>query len=84
MPTALKRKTSLTLDATALEDARNLGINVSAVADSALQRAVIEEKQRKWREENKEAFAKQAAWHERNGHPLAEIISSPAGSTWKA
>lgn len=37
MTIASKRKTSLTLDAATLELARDLGINVSAVADTALQ-----------------------------------------------
>lgn len=83
MPTAHKRKTSLTLDAAALDDARNLGINVSAVAETALQLAVVEARRQRWREENEKAFAAQAAWHERYGHPLADIISSPAGSSWE-
>jgi|AntRauTorcE11898_2_1112593.scaffolds.fasta_scaffold12314_3 antitoxin CcdA len=36
MVAATKRKTSLTLDAEALEVATELGINVSAVAETAL------------------------------------------------
>jgi len=31
-----------------------------------------------------DAFAAQAAWHERNGQPLADIMSGPGGSSWKA
>ena len=78
-----KRKTSLTLDADALDAARDLGINVSAVADAALRRAVSDERRRRWLEENAAAFEAQAAWHERHGHPLAEILAGPAGATWK-
>ena len=39
MTSALKRKTSVTLDAAALDEARALKVNVSAVADAALQQA---------------------------------------------
>ena len=28
------------------------------------------------------AFAAQSDWHDRYGHPLADIISSPGGATW--
>lgn len=82
MDVSSKRKTSLSLDADTLDDARNLGINVSAVADDALRRAVAEARQRSWIAENADAFAAQADWHEQNGHPLADILASPAGATW--
>jgi antitoxin CcdA len=82
MAPATRRKTSLTLDAAALDAARELGVNVSAVADAALQRAVAEARRRQWLEENAETFAAQADWHDRNGHPLAEIIASPGKTSW--
>lgn len=82
MTAAVKRKTSLTLDADALEDARRLGVNISAVADEALRRAVAEARQRKWLAENAATFAAQADWHEEHGHPLADILAAPAGATW--
>lgn len=82
MAAAPKRKTSLTLDAAMLDAARDLGVNVSAVADAALQRAVAEARRRQWLEENAVAFAAQADWHERNGHPLADILVSPGKTTW--
>lgn len=84
MPVASKRKTSLTLDAAALDDARDLGINVSAVAEVALQQAVAQARQRAWLEENKQAFAAQADWHDRNGHPLADILATPGQQTWSS
>jgi antitoxin CcdA len=77
-----KRKTSLTLDAGLLDRARALGINVSAVAESALKSAVVQARQAQWLNENAESFAAQSVWHERHGHPLADIISAPAGSSW--
>ncbi len=83
MAAASKRKTSLTLDETALKAARELGVNVSAVADAALRRAVAEARHRQWLEENAEAFAAQAEWHDRNGHPLADILAHPGEASWK-
>ncbi len=83
MPIASRRKTSLTLDASVLDDAKDLGINVSAVADRALRQAVAEARRNRWLEDNAEAFAAQADWHERNGHPLANILVSSAAASWK-
>lgn len=82
MGAAAKRKTSLTLDAEALDHAKDLGINVSAVAETALQQAVADARQRQWLEENSEAFQAQSEWHEKNGHPLADIMTSPGAATW--
>ena len=85
MPTipVAKRKTSVTLAADALDEARDLGINVSAVADEALRRAVAEERRRRWLDENAATFAAQAAWHERHGHPLADILAGPGRAAWE-
>tara|TARA_R110002020_G_scaffold475754_1_gene712047 strand:- start:1620 stop:1895 length:276 start_codon:yes stop_codon:yes gene_type:complete len=82
MTGTLKRKTSVTLDADALDSAKDLQINVSAVAEAALLKAISEARTRKWQAENADAFAAQAEWHERNGHPLADIIAAPGGSSW--
>ncbi|WP_324565425.1 type II toxin-antitoxin system CcdA family antitoxin, partial [Amaricoccus sp.] len=84
MSAATKRKTSVTIDAAALDAAHDLGINVSAVADAALQNAVAQARRSKWLDENADAFARQAEWHERNGHPLAEILASPGTASWSA
>jgi antitoxin CcdA len=84
MTAASKRKTSLTLDAAALDAARELGVNVSAVADAAIRRAVAKARRRKWLDENADAFAAQAEWHDRNGHPLAGILASPGKASWSA
>ena len=83
MGATARRKTSLTLDADLLDSARALGINVSAVADAALEQAVAKARHQRWLEENAEAFAAQRAWHARNGHPLAEIILAPGGGAWR-
>ncbi len=84
MQIAAKRKTSLTLDVAALDGAKELGVNVSAVAEKALLQAVAEARREKWLSENAEAFAAQSRWHEKNGHPLAEILTSPGASSWRS
>lgn len=84
MGAVAKRKTSLTLDAHALDQARDLGINVSAVAEAALVTAVAEIRRQQWLEENADAFAAQSDWHEQNGHPLADIMTTPGAATWKS
>lgn len=79
---ARRTKTSVTLDAAALEAARELGVNVSAVADRALSEAVAAARRRRWLEENAAAFAAQAEWHAQNGHPLADILAAPGRDSW--
>lgn len=79
-----KRKTSLTLDAEMLDGAKALGINVSAVAEAALKNAVASAQHAQWLQQNAEAFAAQAAWHERHGHPLADIMTTPGSASWNA
>lgn len=83
MAATVKQKTSLSLDASALATAREMGINVSAVADMALKQAVAEARRQQWMQENAETFVAQAEWHDREGHPLADIIVSPGAATWK-
>jgi len=77
-----KRKTSLTLDSAALDAAKSLGVNVSAVAEAALIQAVADARRQNWLDENAAAFAAQSDWHNRNGHPLAEIMTAPGGTSW--
>jgi antitoxin CcdA len=81
--TAGKRKTSLSLDADALDAARDLDLNVSAIADAALKGAVAEARRRRWLDENAEAFKAQDEWLEKSGHPLADIMVGPGADTWR-
>lgn len=73
-----RTKTSLSLDSDTLEIARAYGINISAVSEAALKEAV----RQAWLTENAEAFKAQSQWHETHGHPLAEIMAGPLGTTW--
>ncbi|MGB0660875.1 MAG: type II toxin-antitoxin system CcdA family antitoxin [Mangrovicoccus sp.] len=79
-----KRNTSISLSAANLDEANRLGLNISGIADAALERAVLEARRQNWLEENAEAFAAQSKWHEENGHPLAEIMAIGEDSGWKA
>ena len=83
MLTSTKRKTSVTLDAAALDSAKELDINVSAVAEAALLKALHEARKRQWLADNAGAFAAQANWHARHGHPLAEIIAARGELSWR-
>ena len=82
MVSTRNRKTSITLDDELLDEAKALDINVSAVADGALENAIAQARYRLWLDQNAGAFVAQAAWHERHGHPLANIISAPGGAAW--
>ena len=82
MNATARRKTSLSLDAALLDDARTLGLNVSALAEEALRASVAEARHRQWLADNAETFTAQSDWHDRNGHPLSDIIAGPAATTW--
>ncbi|MEK9572731.1 MAG: type II toxin-antitoxin system CcdA family antitoxin, partial [Paracoccaceae bacterium] len=64
----------MTLSATALDTAKELGINISAVAEGALLKAISEARKQAWLKENAQAFEAQAAWHKENGHPVQPPI----------
>ncbi|MGB7404644.1 MAG: type II toxin-antitoxin system CcdA family antitoxin [Pacificimonas sp.] len=67
-----RQRTSLSLDKKTVQEAKSFGINISRACDVALEKAVKAERQQRWREENRDAFA---AWNEyiaENGIPLAK------------
>lgn len=66
---ATKRRTNVSLDARLLASARELGLNLSRIAEEALAAAVREARAKA--EENAEAIAQRAVWIEANGMPLA-------------
>ena len=68
MPT---RKTSLTMDANLLDEARRYGVNVSAAAAGGVEAVVKTERQRRWKEENRSWIGAYNRWIEENGVPLA-------------
>lgn len=68
---AERRSTSLTLDRDLLDQARELGVNISRAAEAGLLAAVKAERARRWKEENAEAVSAYNQWIEENGIPLA-------------
>jgi antitoxin CcdA len=68
-----KQRTNVTLTATNLAAARELGLNVSAISDAAVSEAVRTARARAWAAENAEAISERRAWIETHGTPLADI-----------
>lgn len=68
---AVRKPANLTLDAALLEEARGLGLNLSAAAEQGVRAAVAEAKAARWQAENAAALASSNAWVEANGLPLS-------------
>ncbi len=65
-----KRATNLTVDTALLDEARGLGINLSATFEASLREAVRQQKAAQWLEENRAALHSSNEWIEKNGLPL--------------
>lgn len=70
--TAEKKPTNVTLNATNLAAARELGPNVPAISDAALAEAVRAARIGLWQKGNATAIAERRSWIESNGPPLAD------------
>jgi antitoxin CcdA len=68
--TPFRRPTNVSLDARLVEEARELGINVSRASEEGLVREVKAERERRFKEENAEAFEEWNRFVEKNGLPL--------------
>jgi antitoxin CcdA len=68
-------KVNLTLDAEVAETARALGLNMSRLAEAAINDAARVERNRRWREENAEAIAQYGQEVEAEGLALARYRS---------
>lgn len=65
-----KRRTNVSIDAGLLEAARDLGLNVSAISETALAAEVRAAQAAAWTAENAEALAQRRRWIEARGTPL--------------
>ncbi len=65
-----KRATNLTVDTALLDEARALGINLSATFEASLREAVRQQKAAQWLEGNRAALHSSNEWIEKNGLPL--------------
>lgn len=68
-------KVNLTIDAAVSAEARALGLNMSRLAEDAIAAAAREARNRKWREENREAIDAYAREIEKTGLSLARFRS---------
>jgi len=71
MTATVRRRTNITVEADLLDEARDLGLNVSAIARAALAAEVAKAREQAWRDENRAAFASVNDWIRDNGVPLA-------------
>lgn len=67
MPGARKVPTNVSIDAALVKRAKQLGINLSAVAESALERAIAEAEREAWLAENADAIEEYNALVEKRG-----------------
>jgi antitoxin CcdA len=65
-----RRPTNVSLDARLVAEAKGLGINVSRASEEGLAREVKAERERRFKEENAEAFEEWNRFVEKNGLPL--------------
>jgi antitoxin CcdA len=65
-----RRPTNVSLDARLVEEAKELGINVSRASEEGLAREVKAERERRFKEDNAEAFEEWNRFVEKNGLPL--------------
>ncbi len=73
MSTGSRRSTSLTLDRRLLDEARELGVNVSRAAEDGVALAIRAERARRWREENSAAMDDYNRFIDDHGVPLSEF-----------
>jgi len=71
IPTGPKRPTNVSLDAALVEDARALGVNVSAACEAGLRQELRSAREAAWLAENAEAIAAYNAYIDTHGVPLA-------------
>ena len=68
---AVRKSTNLTLTASLVAEARELGVNVSQAAEAGIADAVARRRQECWLAENLDALESSNAFVERHGLPLA-------------
>lgn len=73
MTAAKRRPTNLSIDATLIQAARDLNVNVSRAAEEGIARAVADEARRRWKDENRAAIESWNAWVDEEGLPLAGL-----------
>lgn len=67
------RPTNVSLDAALVEEAKQLGVNISLASARGLEQAVKEARGKHWLDENRAALDSYNAYIEANGLPLADL-----------
>lgn len=67
------RATNLSLNAALVDEAKELGVNISLAAAQGLEQAVKQARAERWLEENRRALESSNEWMEANGLPLADL-----------
>jgi antitoxin CcdA len=67
------RPTNLSLNAALVDEAKELGVNISLAAARGLEEAVKQARAERWLEENRRALDSSNEWLEANGLPLADL-----------
>lgn len=67
----IRKATNVSLDASLIEQARELDINISRACERGLVEQISKARGERWLAENFEALASSNEWVERNGLPLA-------------
>ncbi|HEY1605089.1 MAG TPA: type II toxin-antitoxin system CcdA family antitoxin [Allosphingosinicella sp.] len=70
---AARKPTNLSLDAHLVDQARQLGINLSRACEQGLAARIAEEQARRWRADNAEAIAASNRFVEKKGLPLGAL-----------
>jgi len=70
---AATRATNLSLSASLVDEAKELGVNISLAAASGLEHAVARRRAERWVEENAPALDSYNDYVERNGLPLEKL-----------
>ncbi len=65
-----RRAVNVSLEERTVADARELGINLSKVCQTALAAEIKRERERRWIEDNWDAIQSSNAWVEKHGLPL--------------
>lgn len=69
---SVRKAANLSIDADLLAEAKALSVNISRAAEAGIADAVRKEKERLWKEENREAIEAWNVWVRENGLPFAE------------
>lgn len=67
-----RKPTNILLDAALVEEARELGVNISVASALGLEQAVKKARAERWLEENKAALESSNEWMREHGLPLEE------------